>query len=74
VTDGQNGFLVADEQAMADAIGALGAIDPLRCRESVVSRYDITIVADGYEAIYRRAAGLRELPALPSGAPAARRS
>jgi glycosyltransferase involved in cell wall biosynthesis len=74
VIDGENGFLVADEQAMADAIGWLGAIDPLRCRESVVSRYDVAIVADGYEAIYRRAAGLRELPALPAGAPAARRA
>jgi Glycosyl transferases group 1 len=65
VIDGQNGVLVADEQAMADAIGWLGAIDPLGCRESVASRYDIGIVADGYETVYRRAAGLRELPALP---------
>jgi glycosyltransferase involved in cell wall biosynthesis len=55
VIDGENGFLVADEQAMADAIGGLGAIEAIRCRESVATRYDITIVADGYQAVYDRA-------------------
>jgi glycosyltransferase involved in cell wall biosynthesis len=56
VIDGENGFLVADEQAMTDAIGSLDAIDPIRCRESVISRYVSAIVADGYEAVYRSAA------------------
>jgi glycosyltransferase involved in cell wall biosynthesis len=55
VIDGENGFCVADEQAMAEATGWLDAIDPARCRESVASRYDATIVADGYEAVYDRA-------------------
>ena len=63
VIDGQNGFLVADEQAMADAIGSLGAIDPLRCRDSVTSRYDINIVADRYEAVYHRAIHESKQPA-----------
>jgi glycosyltransferase involved in cell wall biosynthesis len=53
VIDGENGFHVPDEQAMADAVGLLETIDPLRCRESVASRYDAAIVADGYEAVYR---------------------
>jgi glycosyltransferase involved in cell wall biosynthesis len=56
VIDGDNGFLVADEQAMADALGSLDAIDPIRCRQSVTSRYESAIVADGYESVYRSAA------------------
>ncbi len=55
VIDGENGFHVADEQAMAEAIGRLNRIEPARCRESVASRYDATIVADGYESVYDRA-------------------
>ena len=55
VIDGENGFHVTDERAMAEATGWLDAIDPARCRESVASRYDVAIVADGYEAVYSRA-------------------
>jgi len=55
VIDGENGFHVADEQAMAEATSRLGEIDPARCRQSIASRYDTAIVADGYEAVYRRA-------------------
>lgn len=58
VIDGHNGRLVADEAAMARAAGRLGSIDPAACRDSVRSRYDIAIAADGYEAVYRCAAGL----------------
>jgi glycosyltransferase involved in cell wall biosynthesis len=53
VIDGENGFHVPDEHAMAGAVGLLDTLDPLRCRESVASRYDPAIVADGYEAVYR---------------------
>ncbi len=56
VIHGENGFHVADEQEMADAIDQLHAIDPQRCRESVAERYDPAIVADGYEAVYEHAA------------------
>jgi glycosyltransferase involved in cell wall biosynthesis len=55
VIDGENGFHVADELAMAEATRRLDTIDPWRCRQSVASRYDATIVADGYEAVYGRA-------------------
>lgn len=55
VIDGENGFQVADEQRMTAAIGRLGEIDPLRCRESVASRYDAPIIAERYEAVYHRA-------------------
>jgi glycosyltransferase involved in cell wall biosynthesis len=68
VIDGHNGALVADEAAMADAVERIGAIDPLDCRESVRSRYDVVITVDGYESVYRRVVALRS---PVSGAPAA---
>ena len=40
---------------LAAAVAELGAIDPQRCRESVAERYDVAIVADGYEAVYNSA-------------------
>jgi glycosyltransferase involved in cell wall biosynthesis len=55
VIDRENGFHVADEQAMAEATRRLQEIDPARCRQSVASRYDAGIVAAGYEAVYRSA-------------------
>ena len=58
VLDGRNGFLVADEAEMARAVAHVGGIDPVVCRESARSRFDIAITADGYEAVYRRAAGI----------------
>ena len=66
VIDGDNGLLVADEAEMARAIPLARAIDPHRCRRSVQSRYDIAITADGYEAVYRRAAVLRAPHAVAS--------
>ncbi len=55
VIDSENGMLVADEAAMARAVGRLGSIDPVRCRASVAERYDVSVTAAGYEDVYRRA-------------------
>ena len=54
VLDGEGtGFVVEDEQAMAEAIGRLGEIDPERCRESARERFDVTAVAEKeYEKAY----------------------
>ena len=57
VIDGENGFQVADERQMTAAIARLDQIDPQRCRETVASRYDAPIIAERYEAVYRRAIG-----------------
>lgn len=65
VIDCENGFLVADEQEMADAIHRLDTIDPLACRQSAASRYDVGIVADGYEAVYRSVIGAPLEPLEP---------
>ena len=55
VRDGQNGFLVANETEMAAAVERLGSIDPTWCRAGVAHRYDVSVTADGYEQVYRRA-------------------
>jgi len=55
VIDGHNGMIVTDEAEMARATTQLGSIDPLACRRSARSRYDVTITTDGYEAVYRGA-------------------
>ena len=55
VIDGENGFLVADEEEMAEATARLHTIDPRHCRASVAGRYDGPVVARRYVAAYRAA-------------------
>jgi glycosyltransferase involved in cell wall biosynthesis len=57
VIDGETGFLVDDEQAMADAAGRIGEIDRGRCRESVRERFDVPSIVARYERVYERAPG-----------------
>ncbi|HEX6654341.1 MAG TPA: glycosyltransferase family 4 protein [Thermoleophilaceae bacterium] len=52
VLDGDTGFVVEDEHAMAEAIDRLGEIDPERCRESARERFDVAAVAESYEKAY----------------------
>ena len=59
VIDGHNGLLVDDEAEMARATEHLSSIDPVVCRQSAASRYDVAIVVAGYLAVYRRAARIR---------------
>jgi len=66
VIDDHNGMLVTDEAEMACATARLASIDPLACRHSARSRYDVAITTDGYEAVYRSAI------APPHSAPPAR--
>jgi glycosyltransferase involved in cell wall biosynthesis len=55
VIDGQTGFLVDDEVAMAAAVGRLGAISPHDCRAWVAEHCDVDAVAVAYEEVYRGA-------------------
>ena len=64
VVDGRTGFLVEDEQAMADAISRLPSIAARDCRAWVAAHCDVDVVAAAYERTYRsvacpRAAGAR---------------
>ncbi len=60
VTSGQTGFLVDDEEEMADACALAAQIDPEKCREVIVERCDVRAVAAAYEDIYRRVLARRE--------------
>jgi glycosyltransferase involved in cell wall biosynthesis len=61
VLDGQTGFLVKDERAMAAAVGRLPRIAPRKCRAWVAEHCDVDVVASAYERTYhsvmRRRAG-----------------
>jgi glycosyltransferase involved in cell wall biosynthesis len=63
VQDGETGFIVADEDAMAAALERLGEIDPRACRESCEARFGVPAVVAAYEEVYRAAAGLTAVPA-----------
>ncbi len=52
VLDGETGFVVDDEHAMAEAVGRLDEIDPARCRASMEERFDVAPVAEAYERAY----------------------
>ena len=54
VLDGETGFVVQDEQQMADAVGKLGEIDRARCRASAAERFDVSPVAESYERAYEQ--------------------
>jgi glycosyltransferase involved in cell wall biosynthesis len=55
VIDGETGFVLDDEDAMARAVERLDEIDPERCRESVRERFGVAAVVEGYEQVYDRA-------------------
>jgi glycosyltransferase involved in cell wall biosynthesis len=74
VIDGENGFVVDDEDAMARAVGRIGEIDRERCRESVRERYDVPTVVAGYEQVYERARQRRGRLSRRAGSAPPRRS
>ena len=53
VLDGETGFVVEDEHAMADAIRRLDEIDPARCRSSAEERFDVDARGRGVRARLR---------------------
>lgn len=55
VRDGVTGFLVADEDAMAEAVSAVDQINPAACRSHASGRYAVDAVAAAYSAVYAHA-------------------
>ena len=55
VEDGETGFIVDDEHAMAGAVARLDEIDPAACRGACEERFGVPAVVRGYEAVYRAA-------------------
>ncbi|HXF72829.1 MAG TPA: glycosyltransferase family 4 protein [Actinomycetota bacterium] len=56
VEHGRTGFLVTDVEGMARAIGAIGELRPEDCRASAATRFDVSMMVDAYESLYRRIA------------------
>ncbi len=55
VVPGVSGFLCSTADEMAALVSRTPEIDPERCRASVVERFDVGRMTDGYEAIYELA-------------------
>ena len=54
IQDGVNGFLVEDFADQQSALERLDTLDRRRVRESVVTRFGVERMVDGYLALYRR--------------------
>jgi len=53
VADGRTGFVVDAPEELVGAIGRLDEIDPAACRAHVEARFDLPVMAAGYERVYR---------------------
>lgn len=60
VEHGVTGFLVRDEREMADALRAVSALDPARCREAARARFSAERMIGEYLELYRRIIARRE--------------
>lgn len=52
VAPGRTGFIVDTLDQAVEAVGWLQGLDPERCREEAVRRFDVSRMVDGYLAIY----------------------
>lgn len=57
IVDGQTGFLVETIDDAVNAVGRLGTLDPIRCRQNVEARFSAPVMAKGYEEVYRSLTG-----------------
>ena len=61
VAHGETGIVVDHPHQLADAITAAERLDRARCREHVERHFDLAVMADGYERVYRTVTDTREL-------------
>ncbi|GAA3138767.1 glycosyltransferase family 4 protein [Planomonospora alba] len=54
VAEGRTGLICSDPGELPGAIERAGAIDPLACRRHVERRFDLDVMARGYERVYHR--------------------
>ncbi|MDP9483245.1 MAG: hypothetical protein M3P84_08495, partial [Chloroflexota bacterium] len=52
IEDGMTGFVVDDVDAMAEAIGRIGEIDRLVCRQRAEADFNVGRMVDDYERHY----------------------
>lgn len=65
VRHGHTGFIADDVDSLCAAVQRAGEIDPAECRRDAEERFDLPVMAAGYERIYRMlmegGAGIRSL-------------
>lgn len=64
--DGIDGFFGDDVTAMAYKVDEVESLDRQAIRRSVIKRFSVERMTDGYEAVYRSVLGISE-PGTPSG-------
>ncbi|WP_205739708.1 glycosyltransferase family 4 protein [Georgenia sp. SYP-B2076] len=72
VAHGVTGIVCDETDELADALDAVGEIDPARCRQEVLVRFTPQVMAAGYEDVYRSVL-LRTRRGTPTTRPAPRR-
>lgn len=60
VSHGRTGFIVDRIEELPAAIARAGDLDPRRCRDAALERFDLPVMADGYEHMYRVAIRRRQ--------------
>jgi glycosyltransferase involved in cell wall biosynthesis len=55
IVDGVTGFICRDLDHMVDAVDHLADLDPAVCRQHVRDHFDVSVMVEGYERIYREA-------------------
>jgi len=73
VVDGVTGFVRTSPDELPDAVERAGDLDPRACRAHVERHFDVSVMAEGYERLYRQViagAALRDRTAVPASAPA----
>lgn len=53
VRHGETGFVCSTTDELVEALGSLDRIDPSACRRDVEARFDLPVMAAGYERVYR---------------------
>ena len=54
IREGQTGFVIDSVDQAASAVERLGEIDPAACRKNVEERFSLSVMAQGYESVYRK--------------------
>jgi glycosyltransferase involved in cell wall biosynthesis len=62
IVDGQTGIIVDDPAEMPAAIKQAIHLDPVACRRHVEAGFTVEVMAEGYEAVYRRALSMAPEP------------
>lgn len=68
----RTGLVVGDLADLPGALRSASQLDPAECRRHVEERFDLAVMATGYERVYRRlltqAVSRRPVPAVPTSA------